>query len=271
MSLYHFLLERPALGGEYVLPETRISVEYGKTSYVHFGQFSESAHFVNGARQMLVGNCEGSLMVIDCMRTPINKLHIGELSIKRPHAESYEHHGEAGMRVDLGNFDLRYAGQMLRDLERWRDAGHREELLEQYKGYSWYCVSHRKKQLKISGQGLEVKIAELQAHVGSLKHSPNKHLVSDTARQIEERCYTLASLMGIVIHGYEDERKFLRDKGRLTKKQLVRPKMIVNDAVFSLGEEIKTGLHRVMDFIGPHIDLQRARHYWDEIDSWEKL
>lgn len=281
MAKYHFIAEKLAASLEgNTLPSRRISVEYGKYSYDPLGTFVRSEHFEDAPsgesiRKMIVGNCEGSLMVIDTVRdtsqNPVNKLHIGELYIRRPHAESYEHKGEKGFRVDLAELDTHYAKQMLRELELWRDAPHREQLLKQYEQqrkksgeYRWYCMPYRVAQLKISRIGLEQKIAELQGKIKWLRTTPQcetRRFVYEHAVEIEKRSYQMVELMGFEMHPQKS----------MTRKPSSQPKVIVNADIFSLGEQIYLHLKAVLDFICPKVNVEKARNYWKDIAAWAEL
>src|SRR3989338_11061484 len=136
MPTYHFVDSSFTPTPEQVLPSSRITAEYGKLQYAQFGLFEKAEYSLNRQRQLRIGNCEGSLILVDTARSvsenPINKLHIGELQIRRPHAESYEQKGEKGVRVDLAEFDTHYAKALLGELRQWRDPAYRVGLLKWY-------------------------------------------------------------------------------------------------------------------------------------------
>ncbi|MEK6888656.1 MAG: hypothetical protein AABW80_00955 [Nanoarchaeota archaeon] len=277
MAKYQFFQE-PTKIDERNMPPKRIAVDYDSFNTDLFGLYHESTHYEEGRRVMKIGNCEGSLMVIDSARdttqNPINKLHIGELTIRRPHAESYEDRGIKGFRVDLSDFDTLYARRALAELREWRNPHYRKQLLENYEAqrkpsgeYKWYCMPFRVAQLQISPQGLEEKIRELEERIRFLRQSPQRetrHFVSRKAREIERNCYTMVSLMGI-------ETSLLRStqvNHEMTKREARVPKVIVNTDVFRLAQSINRDLTDVFDFVCPQIDIERAKNYWQEMLAW---
>ncbi len=274
MARYHFVRNTCEIPESNELPAERISAEYGKFEMDRFGLFIDSEHLRNGQRYMKIGNCEGSLMVIDTARNtsanPINKLHIGELMIPRPHAESYEHGGVLGFRVDLLEFDTHYLVQELKELESWRNPVHRKELIERYKAQTkpsgkpkWYSIPFRMQQLEISSNGLERKIEELEEHLAWLRQEPQREtrrFVYERATAIENQSYKMVILMA-------QASQELKLTGRGSKK----PKIVRNEDIFELSASIEGDLKAVLDFICPRVDVERARNYWEGITSWSKL
>ncbi|MDP3881307.1 MAG: hypothetical protein Q8Q31_00315 [Nanoarchaeota archaeon] len=274
MVKYHFVQQELKDDPERLLPEDRITVEYGKFEYdPFFGIFAKSEHFRGNKRNMIVGNCEGSLMVIDTGRdvstNPINKLHIGELEIRRPHAESYENKGAGGVRIDLAWFDTHYAKKMLEELKLWREDSYRQGLLEVYNArrkpdgeFKWYCIPFRIEQLKISPEGLEEKIDELKSRIDWLRQPQQREtrrLVYENCHVIEDKSRQMVILMNSTVKGYT----------HLKKRKL--PKVIVSPDVFGIASEVQSRLVKVLDHICPNINVEEARNYWQEVAAWGKI
>lgn len=278
MPTYHFVPEPFTSTPEQLLPSSRITAEYGKMDYARFGLFTKAEYHLNGKSSLVIGNCEGSLMLIDTARdissNPINKLHIRELQIRRPHAESFEQKGEKGVRVDLAEFDTHYAVALLRDLMKWRDRDYREELLKKYQeGKQAYHIPHRVKQLKISEEGLENKIVELEEHIRWLRQPPQRstrRFVYETSRKLENLSYKAVQLMNFQRTGIEIVRQSHEKEKRLTRKERRKSKIIIDTNIWNIVNEIDQHTREVFDFICPKIDIERARRYWKEIDAWEE-
>jgi len=281
MPKYHFIQgKETGQGIEIVngLPVPRITALYGQTEFKPFGNLAswESYFGVAGGKAqggLEFGNCEGSLMLIarylSTSENPLNKLHIGDLDIKRPHIESREERGDAGPRVDLWEFDIEYASNLWNELVLWRDPRHRKTLLAEYATYHWYCVPHRVKQLGISQAGLERKLEELNEHIERLKRNPDRRLVSTLAHQIESQCLGISALMRDRI---ERESISAAQIEQLSKRQKLKPKVIENAAdVYAVAMEIGDATRRIFDFVRPRVDIARARNYWQEVDAWGNL
>lgn len=258
-------------------------VTYGKKSFNHFGVFLKSEHCTSGEKNMIIANCSGSLMVIDTARdistNPINKLHIGELVMRRAHAESYEHSGLNGFRVDLASFDIHYAKVMLQELLLWKDAAHRRELIEDYEkqkkpdgSYPSYYMSYRVAQLKISPEGLETKIKALREHMTWLKKPEQKdrrRFVSEKVKGIESDSYKMVQLMGFEVQGLEAIRAAQKNRGELTRKKENMPKIIHNEDIIGLASRVQRNARETLDFICPQINVIQVRDYWKDVASWE--
>jgi len=247
-------------------PQSSIVAAYGKYERASWGLFEEAEQVVKGERKFKIKNCEGSLILVDTTlditKNPLNKLHIGELLIRRPHIESYQHSGETGPRVDLAEFDYHYAVEMHVELKKWRDPEHLAELRKRYDSLTWYCVAHRLKQINISQNGLEEKIAESKRNIfarfrATPEQKAKRTFVSDKAKLIEADVSKVVSLMG-----------HARQCAQTRKKQ---PTLIINPDIWNLAETIYSNLHEVMEFIRPQVNVEQARRYWDEVDAWEKL
>jgi len=241
----------------------------------HFGNFLKSHHYSSGKKTMVVGNCEGSLIVVDSERetelNPINKLHIGKLVGTTPHAEAYEHHGIKGCRVDLAKFDIKYALQMYTEMIRWLDPIYKVEARKKHESRQWYSVQYRLKQLDITNQGLERKISELHEYIEELKKDPKRRLVSSNAAEIERESYAMVGLMNLDIL-YQHSKKTLRImNGLALKREANEPKIIINPDVFTIASEIQSRLKTVFNHICPKIDVQQAKNYWPLIEAWGKM
>ncbi|MEK6893643.1 MAG: hypothetical protein AABX07_05585 [Nanoarchaeota archaeon] len=274
MSRYHFVRSACEVREGNELPAERISVEYGQYAMDRFGLFIESEHFRDGQSYMEIGNSKGSLMAIDTARdiavNPINKLHIGDLMMRRPHAESYKPHGVVGFRVDLLEFDTHYLKKELDELRNWRNTEYRRELIARYEAQkkptgepTSYHIPFRMQQLGISPEGLERKIEELEKHLTWLRQEPQRQtrrLVYEHATAIENRGYKMVILMAQA-----------SQELKLTGKNSKKPKIIKNEDVFNLSALIEADLKAVFDFICPKIDVEKARNYWNEVVEWGKM
>ena len=285
MPAYHFVQSQQEAEGlsDRVLPQTRFSVSlYAEPDHAYLADhprsrkmirtFDRATYYNDGSHVLDVGNCEGSVIFVDRTRKGVNKLHLGELTVKRPHAECEESHGKEGPRVDLWMFDLEYAEEWYSELERWRNPQYRADLAESYSHLRWYCISHRLKQLKISPEGLELKLAELQKHIESLQamkpwgdRGDKRNLVSRHAHIMEER-YRQTVELACKAAGKKDQ-----EMRRATRKEKMRPKIIVAPEIILKVGRIRNSLVHVLDYITPNIDLTQAARYWDEVDSWENL
>lgn len=267
MPTYHFTREKAS-----ELPGTRVSAEFGRLSYKDFGTFEKAEYFFDGQAMMTIGNCQGSLILIDPNRQGINKLHVGEgLKIKSPHVESSDSHGREGPRVDLAEFDLRYAARTFNDLTEWRIPGKREEIAAEYSQYGWYCIPHRLAQLRISVAGLETKIGELNAHIQRLKTNPKRRYVSERAGYLESDSLSIVALMGFEAQEALARHKELEKAGALTRKQKQAPKILVNTDILEIAAKMHPLLVEVLDFVVPRVDMERAAKYWQEVDSWGNM
>jgi len=179
MSTYHFLREQEQVLAEGSLLD-RATINHNS------GVFEKAAYIKCVDEALIIKNCKGSLILIDPLRGGLNKLHIGNLLMRNPHAEVYGSRGE-GPRVDLNKIDLKYAQERLTELKRWRSEEYREQLRQRYDGLTWYSVPHRLNQLDISQAGLEIKIEEMGNLIEYLRRQPNPTFVSDNALEIERR------------------------------------------------------------------------------------
>jgi len=280
MPTYHFVRSEEELVGlgSKDLPPNRLTVrlnvfpEYDGMrphSRKIIQEFDKAHYYDSNQAVVLMGDCEGSTIFVDRTRTGMNKLHLGELTIKRPHAESDESHGKEGPRVDLWRFDLPYAEEWFSELEKWRNPEYRRDLASSYSSLKWYCIPHRLKQLKISPQGLEFKIGEVEQHMAKLRalpwESPQRDLVSRHAHIIETR---YRQVVEMTCKAAQEKDRELR---KATRNVKIKPKLIVQpDAILQMGR-IRRSLHAVLDYIVPKIDPKQAARYWDEIDSWEGM
>jgi len=286
MGMYHFVRDCSELKAEQVqLPRDRITVTYRGEKYEKFGDFYRSEHFSDSRRDMIVGNCEGSLMVIDSAidvsENPLNKLHIGELVMRTPHVESFEQGGLKGIRADLACFDIQYAGQMLDELTLWRDSSYREGRLKEYETERkpngeprWYCVPHRIAQLKISPLGLEKKIEEIQRVIEGLGRPDareTREFISEENKKIEANCYEMIKLMGARVHSMDRLLNEKREAGKLTKREQQKPKVMTSKDIFALAEKVYSDLKDVLNFVRKKVDIRAASNYWQTVAEWERL
>lgn len=280
MPTYHFVKSKEDLAGlgDNYLPPNRLTVHlnvfreddlmrpYSRKMTREF----DKAHFYDSNQEaVLIGNCEGSTIFVDRTRQGINKLHLGELTVKRPHAESDESHGKEGPRVDLWRFDLPYAEEWFSELERWRNPEYRRDLVESYASLRWYCIPHRVKQLRISPQGLENRLGELEQHLAELRALPweskKRDLVSRHAHIMETRYRQVVEMT------CKAAREKDRETKKATRKVRMKPKFIVQQNVILQMGRIRASLQAVLSYICPKIDLEQARRYWQEVDAWEKM
>lgn len=264
MPIYHFVKEKQELEpGK--LPKNRLMVTYRLKEPVAYdwGALERVEMFSDDARKMIVGNCEGSLTVIENQRPEINKLHIGSLTIATPHVEAYENNGAEGPRADLFHFDFNYAKSMYDELVKWKDPQHRELTRRVYvEGPQWYSVPHRLKQLNISMKGLDRKIRQMRKLKGSLRKLPDPNFVSRTALSMESQNEVMVGKMDKSVRDFHAQNPMFGKK---------HPKIISNPEIMSIGEGIYRNLQSLLDFVVPQIDVGRARNYWKEIDNWENL
>ena len=207
-----------------------------------------------------INNCQGSLILVDKLRIGINKLHIGQLIIRNPHAEVYGSRGE-GPRIDLNRVDVRYAKERLEELKKWRNPEYTEKLKLRYDRLGWYSVPHRLNQLDISPQGLELKINLMSDLVQYLEHRGDNTFVSDTAIEIEKRSDKLMKIL---------ENAALQF-GEITNKRDQRfQKIVICSNIIERAEKISSLVNGVFNFAEKHenFDFERAKKYWQNVDSW---
>ncbi len=262
MAKYHFVKHKDR--------EVAIETIGDKVTSEHKsdGTFDRLYYFDDSKKKLSIKDCLGSIIVIDRLNEEtINKLHIGELLIRNPHAENYRFSGCEGPRIDLHQVDLLYAQQRLEELIRWKkDPEHRTQLLQRYSEKpisNWYSTLHRLEQLKISSQGLETKISEMQQQVELLQNQPNNCFVSDKAKELEQNTGVLISLI------YQEARKLLEPQ---TKGEARKPKIIYCPRVLSSAEEIYSTLKDVLKFIaGKEEYMKDISKYWQEVDGWANM
>ncbi|OGJ21481.1 hypothetical protein A3K73_00760 [Candidatus Pacearchaeota archaeon RBG_13_36_9] len=222
------------------------------------GKFQSGTYVRNSEDSFVIRNCEGSLILVDISRTGINKLHIGNLLMRNPHAEIYGSRGE-GPRIDLNRIDVRYASERLKEMEKWRDKEYREKLRQRYDALGWYSVPHRLNQLDISPAGLEIKIHKMKELIDYLGTGKESTFVSDTALEIEAGCSKLTEIS---------------DNAALYFKRIKSkdnsPKIIVSSSIIESTEEIYSLVKKIFEFAEnhPNFDFERAKKYWENVDSW---
>lgn len=223
-------------------------------------KFDRASYNRSSEDAFLINNCEGSLILVDRLRMGINKLHIGQLLIRNPHAEVYGSRGE-GPRIDLNRIDVRYAREKLEELKKWRDPAYREELKIRYDRLGWYSVPHRLNQLDISPQGLKIKINLMGELVKYLESRNDNTFVSDAALEIEKRSN---DLMGIL------ENAALRFGEIKNKRDERFQKIVICSNIINRTENIFSLVRKVLDFAEshPNFDFKRAKKYWQNVDSW---
>src|SRR4030042_4859047 len=222
------------------------------------GKFQSGTYVRNSEDSFVIRNCEGSLILVDISRTGINKLHIGNLLMRNPHAEIYGSRGE-GPRIDLNRIDVRYASERLKEMEKWKDKEYREKLRQRYDALGWYSVPHRLNQLDISPAGLEIKIHKMKERIDYLGTGKESTFVSDTALEIEAGCSKLTEIS---------------DNAALYFKRIKSkdnsPKIIVSSSIIESTEEIYSLVKKIFEFAEnhPNFDFERAKKYWENVDSW---
>jgi hypothetical protein len=268
MPVYHFIKEQvETMPG--ILPPDRLTSTYrGRDPPCYKWDALERIEgFTNNlkapderdaVRKLILGNCEGSMTVVDTSRKGINKLHIGSLTIATPHVEDYAYSGGEGPRADLFNFDLAYLGKMLNELLSWKNPEKRAQVKKLHEGCKWYSAPYRIKQLNISPSGLEKKIQELDKVKRALEKLLEPDFVSKRAHTIERLGVNIVEKMDGAIIDFS--------KIKHSKKEA---KIIVNPDIVLLGDELYGNLQEIFDYVVPKIDLDRARNYWNEIASWE--
>jgi len=227
----------------------------------HDGNSFDSATYKKcGEETIAIRNCEGSLILIDFLRRGLNKLHIGELLMRNPHAEVFSSRGE-GPRIDLNRIDLKYAQERLEELKRWKDEGYRELLRQRYDQLSWYSIPHRLNQLDTSPQQLKVKIKNMERLIGYLEQQPSSTFVSDNAREIESRYNKLRGI-------FESTAEFF--KPRRTKRDRRHRKIALSSEIVDSIEGLSRLIKRIFNYAEHHanFDPNRAANYWEKVDAW---
>lgn len=251
MAKYHFISEQAEQEERTGLPLPRLTAEYGRKGL-------DNAVYFSGEGDVKIKDCEGSLILIDRSRKEgLNKLHIGDLAVKIPHAER-EGPGEQP-RVDLYELDAQYAWERMEELKRWRDPEHLEGLRELYEENEWYVTEHRLLQLEISPDGLDMKIAELEETHGALLRQRDGFPVHSHIEKIEE--------------GWEKVMKAMKSHIRKYGSKSVKgaPKILRSGQVLISAEKIRQELSTMLDVIAPKVDMDRASKYWEFADQWADL
>jgi len=272
MPTYNFTREDTCSGTE--IPDEKLKARYA--SQKKGGKF-ERAYLYSGKKVgeapeevMQIKNCEGSTVLVakDRPDFALRKIHIGNLEVGIRHIETYAGESSEGPRADLHNFDLAYAIQRLEELKRWRDPEYREQIREHYSRHSWYSVKHRVNQTHISPEGLEEKIKEFQELISLLQTQPNNMLVSVNVTRLE-------CMYGKLISEMEEAIKnWLTDSSTETRKvkdKKQKPNVIISPEVLLTVGEMRTTFNRVLDFVVPKIDIERASRYWQVVDSWQTM
>ena len=223
-------------------------------------EFDSASYNKSSENIFTINNCQGSLILVDSQRTGINKLHIGQLLIRNPHAELYGSKGE-GPRIDLNRIDVKYARERLIELEKWRDPKHREKLNLRYDKLGWYSVPHRLNQLDISRQGLEIKINLMKELVSYLDSKKENTFVSDTALEIEKRSNKLMRIL---------ENAALSFGEIINKRDERFQKIVICSDIINRTEKISSLVNSILNFAEQHENFKfdRARDYWPNVDSW---
>ena len=273
MPKYHFVYETEEDLLRRQITPNRVTATYSASFHGGLGNFSKAELYDNSERIMTFGNCEGSLIVVDETRNGINKLHVGELVMGTPHVESKELPGqEQGPRADLFDFDIDYAKHQLKRLRDWRSEEVKDKCRKEWSGMKWYCVPYRMAQLDISPEGLERKIQEMEAHISILKGDQNRHFVRTRARKIELMAGKVVPIMTFNADVYDSEQEVLIEKGVLGHRQREKiSKVIADPEVLRIVRDMRILALEVMDFIAPKIDLERAKHYWQNLAAWRNL
>jgi len=222
--------------------------------------FEMATYIKNSEEIFLIDDCQGSLILVDKLRKGLNKIHIGKLVIKNPHAEVYGSRGE-GPRIDLNRIDVVYAKERLEELRKWRNPKYREELKEKYDRLGWYSVPHRLNQLDISKASLELKIQNMEKLVQYLENRKDKTFVSDIALEIEKKSDNLMEILRKAPSQFPEGHN---------KRDRRFPKMIICSNIIDSVEGIHCLVNRVFNFAEHHenFNFRRATKYWENVDSW---
>lgn len=239
---------------------TELPITDALTTKYSSRKFNRASYNKSSENVFLINNCEGSLILVDKLRMGINKLHIGELIIRNPHAEVYGSRGE-GPRIDLNRIDARYAKERLEELKKWRNPEYTEKLKLRYDRLKWYSVPHRLNQLDISKASLELKIKHMEDLVQYLENRKDPTFVSDTAIEIEKKSNNLMKIL---------ENAALKFGEIKNKRDERFQKIVICSAIIDRVEKISSLVGRVIDFAEKHenFDFERAKKYWENIDSW---
>lgn len=223
-------------------------------------KFNRASYNKSSEDVFLINNCEGSLILVDKLRMGINKLHIGQLIIRNPHAEVYGSRGE-GPRIDLNRIDAKYARERLEELKKWRNPEYTEKLKLRYDRLGWYSVPHRLNQLDISKASLELKIKHMKDLVQYLENRKDPTFVSNTAIEIEKKSNNLMEIL---------ENAALKFGEIKNKRDERFQKIVICSAIINRVEKISSLVRSVLDFAEnhPNFDFKRAKKYWPNVDSW---
>lgn len=284
MPTYHFVDKEDRQGIPSVITGiTRVITEHKTGQFRRAQCYSQPGEAYKQMPTLLLKDCGGSLIladVIGSMNRKLSKIHIGKLLIRNPHAEVYRENGAEGPRVDLHWVDVRYARERLAELVSWRNPAHVAALLKKYSSppvCDWYSTDHRKRQLKISQEGLEGKIDEMSRTVEILSKQVDCTFVSDSALSMEQLSSQLIVMINDAVSQAETERQLaIASKDpleRLTNTQQRQPKFLQAPQVLELCGQVYSLLVQVLDFIALRAEerVQESDKYWDEVDSWEKM
>lgn len=260
---YHFIREPNRIIDESSIQQAiaELHVVGDKLTATYKSRIFEMATYIKNSEDVfLIDDCQGSLILVDKLRRGINKLHIGKLVIKNPHAEVYGSRKE-GPRIDLNRIDVKYARERLEELKKWRGPNYREKLKESYDKLGWYSVPHRLNQLDISKASLELKIQNMEKLVQYLEARKDRTFVSDIAIEIEKKSNNLMDIIRKAPSQFPEGNN---------KRDRRFPKIIICSNIINRVEKINSLVKRVLDFAEHHENFRfdRARKYWENVDSW---
>ncbi len=284
MPKYHFVSQDFKEKLQDDLPPTRVSTEYA-------GNFDAAEYFLDSKRTMIVKDCERSLLLAlpkpkvrmvnseiglvpeivdmgakieDLVESEgLNKLHIGRLALRHPHAEIYERPKETGLRVDLHEFDLAFAVRRLEEIKNWRDVNFRHVELDRYDHppiSKWYSTFHRLRQIAASPARLEEEIGKAEAKVRELERTLDNTFISDNVLELEKQGDKLIRVMGQKI---ADLQTLPRPKAERSK-----PRIVLAPDILVMADDIYLRLRDVLDFVNSRMDEEKAMAYWLNVDSW---
>jgi len=229
------------------------AVYNGKEQLVEFS-------YNDGRFVLTIKNVGGSVVLIDedAKSSFLNKIHLGELVVRNPHAERFVETG-VGPRVDLHEMDLHYANERLEELVRWTNPGYRKSLRDyHYSKVDLYFVRSRLRQLAICTHELERKIEEHRTLVKMLESRDDSRFIYPLASAIEGEVKTLDTVAKVEIEQFLGNFK--------PKKKGV--KVVSAFKVLEIVEEVYPKLREALRFVNDKADFERARRYWDIVDEW---
>lgn len=224
--------------------------------------------YISGEKQASISEGGGSLILIDhtlesrhkgfCLK----KMHLPSREgsiLMSPHLDDPSYHNEEGPRLDLWWLDGKYAELWVKELERRKDPEYRERIIEARYTKEYFNSPLRRRQLKISPDGLSRKIEEASELLKKGSY------IYDTAAEMAETvysCFGYASSLASFVEASAPP--FMEGK----------PKIIIEPRIVPAMAGVHSVLHNTLSRIDEEIDPaleQRVRNYWADVVAWETL